>query len=58
MLRDVDVVDVALSAIGPHLEELAVLEVGESESVCARQEQVEDRPAQTQTTGLTGETDQ
>ena len=35
ILRDLDVVDFALSAIGPHLEDLAVLEVGESQSVCA-----------------------
>ena len=35
VLRDLDVIDFALSAIGPHLEELAVLEVGESQSVCA-----------------------
>src|SRR5438270_1639689 len=44
-----------LSTVGPQLEDLAVLKVGESQAMGACQEQVQHRPAQAQTTGLTRE---
>ncbi len=55
MLRDPKVVFVAMSPVGSHLHGLAILNIGESQAMGARQEQIQHRPAQAQATRLTGE---